>query len=76
MPCDVIGGAVLAIATLSAVVTSERDAEKLAPGHGKWFFGPYGWVLENVRAVHPVACRGSQKLWKLSEEVVAQLGLP
>jgi len=31
-----------------------------------WFIGPYGWHLEDVREFEePLACGGSQRLWKL-----------
>jgi hypothetical protein len=67
-------GAVTAVAKVVAVVTSTEAAERLAPGHGKWFFGPYGWVLEDVRPITPaIECRGYQKLWNLPPEIEAQV---
>lgn len=35
----------------------------------QWFFGPVGWVLEGVKAIKPVPCRGFQKLWRMPDEV-------
>jgi hypothetical protein len=33
-----------------------------------WFFGPYGWILEDRRALSdPVPHRGAQKLWKINK---------
>ncbi len=67
---DVVFGAVTAVVKLVAVVTTEADAERMAPHHGKWFFGKYGWVLEDVRLVFPaVECRGFQKLWNLPPDI-------
>lgn len=62
---DVIFGAVIATATLKFVVTSRDAAEREAgAGQGKWFFGPFGWILEDVEPVDPPDyCRGFQKLW-------------
>jgi hypothetical protein len=37
--------------------TLERRSDPL-------FFGPFGWVLEDVKAfADPIECRGFQKLW-------------
>lgn len=38
-----------------------------------WFFGDYGWVLTNVVAIKPVACRGAQKIFDLPLDVLAQV---
>lgn len=38
-----------------------------------WFFGDYGWILKNVVAIEPVACRGAQKLFDLPADVLAQV---
>lgn len=36
----------------------------------KWFFGPYGWLLEDyVELPEPVECKGAQGLWNLPEDV-------
>lgn len=33
--------------------------------------GPWCWVLEDVRRITPVPCRGAQGLWELPPEVAA-----
>jgi len=39
-----------------------------------WFFGPFGWVLSDVQALHePIAIRGAQGLWKVPDEVVLEI---
>lgn len=66
---------IVATTELIAVVTSAKDAERLA-GHGKgrWFVGPYGWVFRDTRALDiPIPCRGYQKLWKVPPDVLAQI---
>lgn len=36
---------------------------------GRWFFGPWGWHLGDVRALKtPVACSGALSLWRVPEE--------
>ena len=63
-------GMLIAIVQLTAVVESREEAERLSPGHGKWFFGPYGWVLEDATLLKPtIECRGYQKLWNLPEDI-------
>lgn len=59
-------GAIVGVATL-------RTWSSL-PGHfpadqDRFFFGPVGWLLENVRAVAPIPRRGYQQLWQLPREV-------
>lgn len=42
-----------------------------------WFEGPYGFVLQNPRAISPIPCRGAQKLFDLPAEIrfpLAQCG--
>jgi hypothetical protein len=35
-----------------------------------WFFGPFGWLLEDVTALEsPLPCRGAQSLWQVPAEV-------
>ncbi len=72
---DVHFGAIVGVARVIAVVDSANlNSQILAldnwpDGHAKWFFGPYGWVLGDVRLVHPaIPCRGYQKLWNLTNE--------
>lgn len=42
----------------------------------KFFFGPYGWVLEDVRELLvPIPCSGKQGLWYVPEALLPQLGV-
>ena len=71
---EVSFGAIVGIANLSAVVTSSEAAERMVPGHGKWFMGPFGWVLRDVRMVRPaIECRGYQMLWRLPMDIQEQV---
>ena len=39
-----------------------------------WFFGPYGWQLEDVRVLsEPVPCSGRQGLWDVPESVLHEV---
>lgn len=60
-------GAVIATARIADVVRSDRD---VAADQRRWFFGPYGWLLDSVvPVVDPVSCRGYQGLWALPHDV-------
>ena len=62
---DWITPGIVATATLKGVVTTSDSP---------WFFGPYGWVLEDVEPLEtPVPHRGAQGLWPVSEEVLKLL---
>lgn len=39
--------------------------------HGRWMFGPWCWVLDDVVAIDPVPSRGAQGLWPLPDDVLA-----
>lgn len=61
---EVTTAAIIAVARLAGVVQASDDP---------WFFGPFGWVLEDVVAIAPVPCRGFQKLWRLPADVEAEV---
>jgi len=54
-------GAVVALARVVEVVQESSD--------DMWFFGPYGWVLDDVVALTPVPCRGRPQVWAVPEMV-------
>lgn len=71
-----ITSAVIAVATIDNVVDLSgkldgvRDAAQLHPDQRRWFFGPIGYVLRDVRALAaPVPCRGWQGFWTLTPDV-------
>lgn len=62
---------IVATAVLSAVVT---DKDKPWTEHHRWYFGSYGWVLDDVRVLpEPIPCRGMQGLWDVPAEIEGQL---
>jgi len=43
-------------------------------GSGVWYRGPYGWLLDDVRALpEPIPCKGQRGLWDVPEELVGRL---
>lgn len=83
-----VAGAAIGVATIERIVHSRphpvgysdhRPDLHLSPDERAWFFGPFGWILRDVRRLPtPVPCRGAQLLWTLPADVearvVAQLG--
>lgn len=68
-----ITSAVIAVATLDMILDSPYEAPFAADQH-RWFFGPIGYVLRDVRALAtPVPCRGFQGFWTLSGDVAAAI---
>jgi hypothetical protein len=57
-------GAIIAIARFAGNVTEDKSP---------WFFGPYGWKLENVIAIDHVYCRGQQGLWNVPEDLMPRI---
>lgn len=60
-------GAILAVATLDEVRTSQR-------GIDPWWGGPFGWYLKDVVALpSPVWCPGKRNLWKMDDSLSEQV---
>lgn len=52
-------------------VVADRGHEMF---HNPWFFGDFGYVLEDVRAIErPIPCSGALNFWRLPEDVAAEL---
>lgn len=68
-------GALLAFARVVGVVEGtpspgERVTWRGLPaGQERWFFGPYGWVLDVRPLEKPVPCRGWHKLWRVEAQI-------
>ena len=61
-PKEFTFSAIIAVATIADVVTG-RDARKFK----LWFFGPYGFVLKNIRSLRrPVRTKGRLGLFRAS----------
>jgi hypothetical protein len=62
---------IVATALLSEIV---MDRDKPWTEHRRWYFGPYGWVLEDVRPLpEPIPCRGAQGLWDVPADIAERL---
>jgi hypothetical protein len=78
-----VTSAVIAVATLDSIVDplacgidpdSDVARAALAPDQRRWFFGPIGYVLRDVRELAaPVPCRGYQAFWALPADVAARV---
>lgn len=55
-----------------ARVVEVRPLDEVGPIGAEWAFGPWCWMLEDVRALPtPIPCRGAQGLWRLPDAVLA-----
>lgn len=56
---------IIGLATVRGCVDNALDAAgEAGQGQESWFFGPFGWVLDDVRRLDkPVAIKGAQGLW-------------
>jgi hypothetical protein len=60
-----VQGAIVCTAVIAGVVRDSDDP---------WFFGPFGWLLQDVQVLAtPVECRGMQGIWNVPPHVVAQM---
>lgn len=55
-------GAIIGVAELVRVVEQSRS---------RWFFGPYGYVLENPVEIEPIACIGQLGIWTVPPRIAA-----
>ncbi len=75
--------AVIAVATIDSVIDplahgilpdSDDARAALPPDQRRWFFGPVGYVLRDVRALAaPVPCRGQLGFWTLPDDIAARV---
>lgn len=65
----------IGVARVAGVVDTAEDAAlKAGQGQERWFFGPYGWVLDQVRAFpEPIPCKGAQGLWDVPPWAAARV---
>ena len=65
MMLDAGASAIVAVATFGGTVRSSPS---------RWFVGPFGWLLADVRALAaPVPCRGAQGLWAIPPDVETEV---
>lgn len=54
---------IFAVCQLQGWIEHDQDPRLIEPQR-KWFFGPYGWLLNNfVPLITPVPCVGAMGLW-------------
>lgn len=63
--------AIVGVATIDRIVTTDKT---LPPDQARWFFGPFGWILSDVRKLAtPIPMKGAQGLRGLAPEIVLQI---
>lgn len=75
-----VAGAIVAVVRVCAIIMRTGPAlrsfevvegnlpERFDP---RWFGADFGWVLDDVTAIEPVAVRGAQGLWPVRDPVLA-----
>lgn len=58
---------------MGGVVVQSKGAQGYSPYSDPWFFGPVGWLLDDVRKVAPVTCKGALGLWDVSVELAERM---
>lgn len=58
-------GAIVGVARIAGVVNKSRS---------RWFEGPFGWLLEDVRPLSkPISCKGKLGLWNVPPAYVRKI---
>jgi hypothetical protein len=60
---------IFAVCMLAGFIEHDQDF-RLSEFQRKWFFGPYGWLLDTetfVALKNPVPCKGGQGLWTFNK---------
>jgi hypothetical protein len=66
-------GAIRCIADVAEILTVPQ-AKKRFHSQAKHIFGPYCFVLSNIRRLDtPVYCRGQLRLWNLGESLLSEI---
>lgn len=78
---DLTTGAIIATAIIrgyvvvndqGGVTEQSRSAASYEPRGDRWFFGPVGWILDDVRKMaEPITCKGALGLWNVPAPIVA-----
>lgn len=56
------------------IVQDGLFASTVAKGQEQWFFGPYGWILDEVtKLALPVHCKGALGIWKMPDDVIQRV---
>jgi hypothetical protein len=65
-----ITSAVIAVATVDRAVDDYDTLDPILGDQRRWYFGPIGYVLRDVRAIaEPVRCRGHQPFWRVPADI-------
>lgn len=73
---DMPMGAIVATAVVRGWVDIDGNSshpDMLQYEDDEWFFGFYGWILDDIRKVSPgpASCRGALGLWNVSPSILA-----
>lgn len=62
--------------TVERMVEASKNAMHYAHRQDPWFFGPVGWLLDDVKKLEqPISCTGKLGLWDVPTDVLTQMGV-
>lgn len=65
-------GKIVAVAKIDRIETLMTTQQPVL----KWFFGPYGWILDPIRLLNdPIPARGMLGLWEIPYDITSQIRL-
>ncbi len=74
--CEAPRGAIVATAVIWGWLSDEPNPDPKHVRNNKWFAGPYGWLLSEVKKLSsPIPCKGNLGLWHVDDEIVKEINL-
>ena len=68
LPIDAEDEGIVGTAVVRGFLTNPSEIQD--PEQAQWYFGPYGWVLDDARPLaEPVPCRGALGLWTVPADI-------
>jgi len=57
-----------------AIIGTVEIVDCIDTSKSKWFFGEYGFVLQNPRPIDPVYCSGALSFWTVPSSIERKMG--
>jgi hypothetical protein len=57
------------------IIGSMTITDCVTESSSPWFFGPYGFTVENVHPLPYMVCNGALGIWEVPQDVMVQLAL-
>ncbi len=73
---SIVGTAIVAgysVMEGNRITQQSKGTQGYNPRADPWFCGPVGWLLEDVRKVEPIPCKGALGLWDVPPAILAEI---